>query len=345
MESLLKTPVSIITGFLGSGKTTLISNLIKNFDNKRIALIINEFGDIGVDKDILKSCPVPNCPQENIVELANGCICCTVADEFIPTMEKLLAMTPKPEHIIIETSGLALPKPLLKAFEWPKIKTKITIDGVIALADAEAVYANRFAPSVIAVEKQRLSDESINHETPLSEVFEDQINCADLILLTKCDTISDSQISSAVNYVEKVKNNKIPVIKVTNGKVDTKAILSLQSETEKNIMHKHSHHEDHEDHDHEEFETFIYNLGVQENKKNILDNIKALVENNEVLRIKGFIAIKNKPMRYLVQAVGRRIRGQFDTIWGEKENISSKIVIISQKNKINKKILDKYLNR
>ena len=191
----------------------------------------------------------------------------------------------------------------------------------------------------------RTNGESINHETPLSEVFEDQINCADLILLTKCDTISDSQISSAVNYVEKVKNNKIPVIKVTNGKVDTKAILSLQSETEKNIMHKHSHHEDHEDHDHEEFETFIYNLGVQKNKKNILDNIKALVENNEVLRIKGFIAIKNKPMRYLVQAVGRRIRGQFDTIWGEKENISSKIVIISQKNKINKKILDKYLNR
>jgi len=187
MADLEKLPVTVITGFLGAGKTTLIRQLLQNPQGKRLAVVVNEFGDVGVDGDILKSCAIPDCPAENIVELANGCICCTVADDFIPTIETLMALDPRPDHILIETSGLALPKPLLKAFDWPDIRSRITVDGVIALADAEAVAAGRFAPDVAAVDAQRRADESVDHETPLSEVFEDQIACADIVLLTKPD--------------------------------------------------------------------------------------------------------------------------------------------------------------
>jgi cobalamin biosynthesis protein CobW len=175
MTDLTKIPVTVITGFLGAGKTTLIRHLMQNPQGKRLAILVNEFGTVGVDGDILKSCADENCPVENIVELANGCICCTVADDFIPTIEQLMAMPQRPDHILIETSGLALPKPLLKAFDWPAIRSRITVDGVIALADAEAVAAGRFAPDVEAVETQRAADPSLDHETPLSEVFEDQI--------------------------------------------------------------------------------------------------------------------------------------------------------------------------
>jgi len=158
MTSLAKIPVTVITGFLGSGKTTLIRHLMTNADGKKLAVLVNEFGSEGVDGEILKSCADANCPEENIVELANGCICCTVADDFIPTMQTLLARKVRPDHILIETSGLALPKPLLKAFDWPEIRSRITVDGVIALADAEAVAAGRFAPDPSAIEAQRAAD-------------------------------------------------------------------------------------------------------------------------------------------------------------------------------------------
>ena len=187
MSELVKIPVTVITGFLGAGKTTLVRHLLQNPQGKRLAVIVNEFGDVGVDGEILRSCALPDCPEENIVELANGCICCTVADDFIPTIEALMALVPRPDHILIETSGLALPKPLLKAFDWPDIRSRITVDGVIAVADAEAVAAGRFAPDLARLQAQREADDSIDHETPLSEVFEDQIACADLVLLTKSD--------------------------------------------------------------------------------------------------------------------------------------------------------------
>ena len=163
MNSLAKVPVTVVTGFLGSGKTTLIQHLLANANGKKLAVLVNEFGSEGVDGEILKSCADANCPEENIVELANGCICCTVADDFIPTMEQLLARPVRPDHILIETSGLALPKPLLKAFDWPQIRSRITVDGVIALADAEAVAAGRFAPDPIAVQAQRAADENLDH--------------------------------------------------------------------------------------------------------------------------------------------------------------------------------------
>lgn len=131
--------------FSGRRKTTLIRHILENAGNRRLALVINEFGDVGVDGDILRACGVKNCPEENIIELANGCLCCTVADDFIPAIETLLMLKDPPDHIIIETSGLALPKPLVKAFDWPSIRSKLTVDGVLAVVDARAVVEGRFA--------------------------------------------------------------------------------------------------------------------------------------------------------------------------------------------------------
>ena len=343
MDSLIKTPVSIITGFLGSGKTTLISNLINKFRNGKLAIIVNEFGDLGVDGEILKSCAIPNCPEENIIELSNGCICCTVADDFIPTIESLLKMKPKPDQIIIETSGLALPKPLLKAFEWPEIKSKITVDGVIALADAEAVSNGRFAPSIEAVNKQRLADKNVSHDTPLSEVFEDQVNCADLILLTKCDNINQVDLLKSKSIINNIKNNPKPIIEVINGKINPKILLSLQSEAENDLKSRPSHHDNEEEHDHEDFESIVLNLDEIEDAKEICKKIERLTEDYEILRIKGYLSIKNKPMRFLIQSVGSRVRGQYDKMWEPNEIKQSKLVFIVEHDKINKTIIQKYI--
>ena len=343
MDSLIKTPVSIITGFLGSGKTTLISNLINKFRNGKLAIIVNEFGDLGVDGEILKSCAIPNCPEENIIELSNGCICCTVADDFIPTIESLLKMKPKPDQIIIETSGLALPKPLLKAFEWPEIKSKITVDGVIALADAEAVSNGRFAPSIEAVNKQRLADKNVSHDTPLSEVFEDQVNCADLILLTKCDNINHIDLLKSKSIINNIKNNSKPIIEVINGKINPKILLSLQSEAENDLKSRPSHHDNEEEHDHEDFDSIVLNLDEIEDEKEICKKIERLTEDYEILRIKGYLSIKNKPMRFLIQSVGSRVRGQYDKMWEPNEIKQSKLVFIVEHDKINKTIIQKYI--
>ena len=252
MTDLTKIPVTVITGFLGAGKTTLIRHLMQNPQGKRLAVLVNEFGTVGVDGDILKSCADENCPAENIVELANGCICCTVADDFIPTIEALMAMPQRPDHILIETSGLALPKPLLKAFDWPAIRSRITVDGVIALADAEAVAAGRFAPDEAAVQAQREADDSLAHATPLSEVFEDQIACADIVLLSKADLAGEAGLAAAKAVIEAETPRKLPILPMTEGVIDPRVVLGLNARAEDDLDARPSHHDGHDDHEHEE---------------------------------------------------------------------------------------------
>jgi len=245
---LAKVPVTIVTGFLGAGKTTLISHLIRNAGGRRLAVVVNEFGTLGIDGDILKGCAIPDCPAENVVELANGCICCTVADDFIPTVERLLALTPRPDHILIETSGLALPKPLLKAFDWPAIRSRITVDGVIALADAEAVAAGRFAPDLDALAAQRAADPGIDHETPLSEVFEDQLACADIVLLTKADLAGPDGVAAARRLIAAEAPRPVPVVELVDGAIDPAVILGLNAAAEDDLAARPSHHDGEDDH-------------------------------------------------------------------------------------------------
>lgn len=327
MSDLTKTPVTVITGFLGSGKTTLIRHLMANPQGRRLAVLVNEFGTVGVDGEILKSCADENCPAENILELSNGCICCTVADDFIPTLERLMAMPQKPDHILIETSGLALPKPLLNAFDWPAIRSRITVDGVIALADAEAVAAGRFAPDESAVQAQREADDSLDHETPLSEVFEDQIACADVVLLTKADLAGDAGLAAARAVIEAEAPRRLPILPVTEGAIDPKVILGLGAAAEDDLAARPSHHDGADDHEHEDFDTVVIDLREIEDPQALAQAIERLAAEQNILRVKGHVAVAGKPMRLLVQAVGARVRHQYDRPWGDAARLSRLVVI------------------
>jgi cobalamin biosynthesis protein CobW len=330
MPSLEKLPVTVITGFLGSGKTTLITHLMQNPGGRRLAVVVNEFGDIGVDGEILKGCAIPDCPAENIMELANGCICCTVADDFIPTIEALMALDPRPDHILIETSGLALPKPLLKAFDWPDIRSRITVDGVIALADAEAVAAGRFAPDVARVDAQRAADDSLDHETPLSEVFEDQISCADIVLLTKPDLAGPEGVARARDAIAAASHRPLPVIEVAEGAVDPRVILGIGAAAEDDIDARPSHHDGADDHEHDDFDSIVIPIPEITDPADLAARIAALAERHNILRIKGYAAVAGKPMRLLVQAVGARVRHQYDRPWRADEARQGRLVVIAE---------------
>ncbi|MEG8017290.1 cobalamin biosynthesis protein CobW [Sphingomonas sp. LR55] len=334
MSDLSKVPVTIVTGFLGAGKTTLISHLIRNANGRRLAVVVNEFGTLGIDGDILKGCAIPDCPAENVVELANGCICCTVADDFIPTVETLLALDPMPDHILIETSGLALPKPLLKAFDWPAIRSRITVDGVIALADAEAVAAGRFAPDVAALEAQRAADPSVDHETPLSEVFEDQLACADLVLLTKVDLAGPEGVAKARAVIAAESARPLPVIDLTDGIIDPRVILGLNAAAEDDIASRPSHHDGEDDHEHDDFDSVVVELGEIADPTDLTAKIEALARSADILRVKGYAAVTGKPMRLLIQAVGARVRTQYDRPWRAGEPRRTQLVVIAEHDRI-----------
>lgn len=339
MTNLAKLPVTVITGFLGSGKTTLISHLMQNPGGRRLAVVVNEFGDVGVDGEILQGCAIPDCPAENIMELANGCICCTVADDFIPTIEALMALDPRPDHILIETSGLALPKPLLKAFDWPDIRSRITVDGVIALADAEAVAAGRFAPNVAAVDAQRLADDSIDHDTPLSEVFEDQISCADIILLTKPDLAGSDGVAKAREIIAAEAPRPLPVVEVSEGVVDPRVILGLEAAAEDDMDARPSHHDDHDDHEHDDFESIVVNIPEISDPVELVKAIETLAKEYNILRVKGYASVVGKPMRLLVQAVGARVRHQYDRPWQADEPRAGRLVVIAEHDDIDTKAI------
>ncbi|WP_323804261.1 cobalamin biosynthesis protein CobW [Sulfitobacter litoralis] len=334
MTNLTKIPVTVITGFLGAGKTTFIRHLMENAGSKRLAVLVNEFGTAGVDGDILKSCAIDNCPAENIVELANGCICCTVADDFIPTIEALMALPQTPDHILIETSGLALPKPLLKAFDWPAIRSRITVDGVITLADAEAVASGQFAPDLEAIAAQRDADDSLDHETPLSEVFEDQIACADIVLLSKADLAGPDGVEAARKVIEAHAPRKLPIIPMTEGVIDPRVVLGLEAAAEDDIDARPSHHDGHDDHEHGDFESVVIDMGEVADVATLEAAVLRLAREQKILRVKGYIAVQDKPMRLLVQAVGERVRSQFDRPWGDTPR-RSQLVVIAEHDHVN----------
>ena len=327
-----KIPATIITGFLGAGKTTLIQHMLQNTQGRRIALIINEFGDLGVDGDILKGCGDETCREEDVVELSNGCICCTVADDFIPTMEKLLARKDKPDHIVIETSGLALPQPLVRAFNWPGISTQVTVDGVVTVVDGKAVTEGRFAHSVEAVDEQRKLDENLDHETPLSELFEDQVACADMIIVNKTDLLDAAQANVLVASLHRSARDGVQVIKTSMGKLPVDILLGQGIGAEADLasrheLHHHDHDHDHDDHDHDAFESFVVNLGEIPDAKQFVVQASNIIRAHDILRLKGFAAVAGKPMRLTLQAVGPRIDTYFDQPFGAAPRVTRLVVI------------------
>ncbi|MBE9476182.1 MAG: cobalamin biosynthesis protein CobW [Proteobacteria bacterium] len=338
-----KVPATVVTGFLGAGKTTLIRHMLQNARGKRIALIINEFGDLGVDGDILTGCGDETCTADDIVELSNGCICCTVADEFIPTIEKLLARDPKPDHIVIETSGLALPQPLVQAFNWPDIKTKVTVDGVVTVVDGKAVSEGRFAHSVEAVDAQRAQDENLDHETPLSELFGDQVACADMIVVNKSDLLGADAALALVAKLKSESRAGVQVVKATMGALPVDVLLGQGIGAEDDMAARHAHHhhhhdDDHEDghddhhhhdHDHDEFESFVVERNEVADVAAFCTQVADIIRSHDILRLKGFVSVTGKPMRLTIQAVGPRIDSYFDKPFGSDPR-TTRLVVIGQ---------------
>jgi cobalamin biosynthesis protein CobW len=334
-----KIPTTVITGFLGAGKTTLIRNLLARNGGKRIALIINEFGDIGVDAEVLRGCGDALCADDDIIELSNGCICCTVADDFVPTMKQLLDRDLPPDHIIIETSGLALPQPLVRAFNWPEIRTRVTVDGVITVVDGPATAEGRFAHDVAAVDAQRAADDSIDHETPLSELFEDQLACADMVVVSKTDQMVNGDIDTVLGGLSGQTRSGVHFLRSGADGLSAEVLLGLGIAAEDDIDSRHEvhhhHHDDDDDseggheheHGHDEFETFALTIPEIADANAFAENLADVIRSHDILRLKGFAAVAGKPMRLVVQAAGPRIETYFDRPFGPARRETRLVVI------------------
>ncbi len=335
-----KIPATIVTGFLGSGKTTLLRNLLHNAEGRRIAVIVNEFGELGIDGDILKGCGL-GCEDGgdeagNLYELANGCLCCTVQEEFYPVMQQLVERRDEIDHILIETSGLALPKPLVQAFHWPEIKNACTVDAVICLVDTPAVAAGQFAANPDAVQSQREADDNLDHQSSLHELFEDQLSAADLVVLSKTDLVDATAIAAVTTEVGKEVPEQVKLVHSTVDGVDMSLLLGLDHASEDSIHlrkshHDHEHGDDDDDHhhDHDQFDSFVIEL-AQVEKAPLFTALEQLVKNNVVYRIKGFVALPDKPMRLVVHGVGNRFDSYFDRRWPTDSVPSTRLVLIGK---------------
>lgn len=343
---LNKIPATVVTGFLGSGKTTLLSNVLKQAEGKRIAVIVNEFGELDIDADLLRSCPLscdeeestsesPAQGQDGIYELANGCICCTVEEEFLPVMKQLVERRDDIDHILIETSGLALPKPLVQAFNWPEIKQFCTVDAVITVVDGPAVSAGRFANDEVLVEAQRQADESLDHDPSLKELLEDQLSAADLVVVSKNDLLDDSERTE----VEKLLSVKLPesvkTAFISNGEGQLDLLLGIEAAAEERIDQVHNHHDHHHEHGHEHdhahdhFDSFVITLD-EVNAEPLQAALKGLLAEHNIFRAKGFAALPGKPMRQVLQAVGERLDVHFDRLWQADEVRKTSLVFIGK---------------
>jgi cobalamin biosynthesis protein CobW len=328
----VKIPATIVTGFLGAGKTSLIRHLLANAGGRRLAIVINEFGDLGVDRELLLGCGIDGCAEDDLIELPNGCICCTVADAFLPTMQRLLDRDQPPEHIVIETSGLALPKPLVKAFQWPDVIARTTVDGVIAVIDAPAVAAGRFAADPAAVAAEGAADPALVHDEPLQELFEDQLACADMVVLNKIDGLDERGLGAVSADIASRLRPETKVVMTVRGALDPRVALGLDAAVEETIDGRWSHHDAEEgDHGHDEFVSFIAELGPIADPGSLERRLRTVLAQHDVLRVKGFLDVPGKAMRHVVQSVGARTDRYFDRPWRDGETRASRLVVIGQK--------------
>ena len=326
-----RVPATVITGFLGAGKTSLVRHLLARADGRRLAVVVNEFGELGIDRELLLGCGDAACAEEDVVELANGCICCTVAEDFLPTLTRLLDRPSPPEHILIETSGLALPKPLVQAFSWPEIRTRTTVDGVLTVIDGAAVAAGAFADDPEAVARQRSSDPALSHDNPLEEVFSDQLACADLVVLNKADLIEPARLAALTQEIEARLRPGVKLVSTREGRVPAEVALGLAAAAEDDLASRPSIHELEAEHDHDDFESFVVRRGPVADADAFFARLKNLIRLHDVLRVKGFVDRKGLDRRQIVQAVGDRLQQHFDRPWHGGETRETRLVVIGRK--------------
>jgi cobalamin biosynthesis protein CobW len=326
-----RVPATVITGFLGAGKTSLVRHLLARADGRRLAVVVNEFGELGIDRELLLGCGDAACGEEDVVELANGCLCCTVAEDFLPALTRLLDREAPPEHVLIETSGLALPKPLVQAFAWPEIRTRTTVDGVLTVIDGAAVAAGLFAADAEAIARQRAADLALPHDNPLEEVFSDQLACADLVILNKTDLIGPLRLAELCRDIETRLRLGVKLVTSREGRVPPAIALGLAAAAEDDLAARPSVHDLEAEHDHDDFESFVVTEGPVEDGEAFLARLRSTIGLHDVLRVKGFVDRPDRQWRQVVQAVGDRLQHHFDRPWHAGEKRETRLVVIGRK--------------
>ena len=324
-------PVTVITGFLGAGKTTVLRHLLTR-GGQRLAVMVNEFGSVGLDGDLIRSCGF--CPEEEVdgrlVELNNGCLCCTVQDDFLPTMETLLQRSDKLDGIVVETSGLALPRPLLQALEWPEIRKRVHVNGVVTVVDGEALSAGSPVGDPDALERQREDDPNLDHLTAIDELFENQLASADLVLISRGDRLEPNQLKAVQQDLATRLRAGAETLAISRGVVDPALVLGIDAKSEAKAEahdhehdhehHGHSHSHDHRDgdghdhHDHSHVEALSGQVRCEGSvsRRQLEQLLPDFVRRHGVIRLKGRVWLEGKSLPLQIQMVGPRLDSWFE---------------------------------
>lgn len=325
-EAQAQVPVTVLTGYLGSGKTTLLNRILSESHGKRYAVIVNEFGEIGIDNDLIVE------SDEEIYEMNNGCVCCTVRGDLIRTVEGLMRRPGRFDAILVETTGLADPAPVAQTFFMDEdVRSKTKLDAVVALVDAKHLPL-------------RLKD---------SREAEDQIAFADVVVLNKTDLVSDEDLREVEAAVRAI-NPTARIHKTQRAGVELKEVLdrgafdlSRALENDPHFLDRddHDHHHDDHDHDHGHHHHHgeaspIHDVTVKSvslrggemDPKKFFPWIERVTqtEGPNILRLKGIIAFKDDPERYVVQGVHMIIEGDHQRAWKNGEKRESRLVFIGR---------------
>ena len=301
-------PVTVVTGFLGAGKTTVLRHLLLH-SGQRLAVLVNEFGEVGIDGELLKSCGF--CPDDQLegrlIELANGCLCCTVQDDFLPTMETLLQRSDELDGIVVETSGLALPEPLVAAFGWPSIRARTRVHGVVTVVDGQALADGHVVADPAALEAQRLADPSLDHLEAIEDLFDDQLQAADLVLISRADCLSPEALQNLTATLTPRCRPGTPLLPSAAGAVDPQLLLSpIGAARTDTTATTHDHDHDH-DHSHVQIDSHVLTIEGDWQQPQLEQGLRSLLMAQTVIRLKGWYSSPGKQRLLQIQAVGPRL--------------------------------------
>jgi G3E family GTPase len=306
-------PVTIVTGFLGSGKTTLLNQILKNRQDLKVAVLVNEFGDINIDGQLLIDV------EDGMVELSNGCICCTINDGLLEAVYNVLEHTDRIDYMVIETTGVADPLPIALTFLGTELKHLTRLDSILTVIDAETFTADHF-----------------DSEAALS-----QVQYGDIILLNKTDLVPESQVDLLEAYLLKTKS-KARILRSQHGEVPLPLILDVdlaptsvyqQVENEDEVYEHEHHHHNHEHHnhhsDHLDNDGFI-SVSFQSDRRFDLDKFTYFLDKVmpvDVFRAKGVLSFAEEDLRFIFQLSGKRYELNYDH---RKKPIDNQLVLIGR---------------
>jgi cobalamin biosynthesis protein CobW len=310
-------PVTVVTGFLGAGKTSLLRHLLLN-SGQRLAVIVNEFGDVGIDGELLAHCGF--CPEDELagrlVELTNGCLCCTVQDEFLPTMERLLERADQLDGLVVETSGLALPEPLVAAFQWPQVRTRTRVHAVVTVVDGEALSAGHMVGDEAAVESQRQADPSLEHLSALEELFDEQLEVADLVAVSRADIVPADALEAVIQAVRAKVRPGIPVLPMVRGGLPADLLLgrALGDPGQQGLgTAEEGETEDH-DHAHVAMDSIVIRRWGSIGRTQVEQTLLEMLGQQPILRLKGRLQESGKRLTLQIQAVGPRLECWYEGV-------------------------------